>query len=40
MRRILKNILEGEEPQGLMTLLNPHCVAEIKVLVQRMKGEE
>jgi acetyl-CoA synthetase len=33
MRRILKSILAKEEPAGLMTLLNPACVAEIKVIV-------
>jgi len=36
MRRILKNLLAGEEPQGLMTLVNPKCVEDIKGLV----GEE
>lgn len=33
MRRILKNLLAGEEPKGLMTLVNPTCVPKIKVLV-------
>jgi len=37
MRRILKNILRGEEPQGLMTLVNPEIVGEIKRVV---KGED
>lgn len=30
MRRILKNLLAGEKPEGLMTLVNPDCVDEIK----------
>jgi hypothetical protein len=34
MRRILKNILNNEEPQGLMTLVNPECVEEIKSVVK------
>lgn len=33
MRRILKNLLAGEDPAGLMTLVNPGCVPEIKTLV-------
>jgi acetyl-CoA synthetase len=33
MRRILKNILSNEEPAGLMTLLNPDCVEQIKKIV-------
>ena len=33
MRRILKSILNKEEPQGLMTLVNPKCVEEIKGVV-------
>jgi acetyl-CoA synthetase len=33
MRRILKSILSNEEPAGLMTLLNPACVEEIKKIV-------
>ena len=37
MRRILKNILNKEEPQGLMTLLNPKCVDEIKKIVEEKK---
>ena len=34
MRRILKNILKGEKPEGLMTLINPDCVEEIKKVVK------
>jgi len=34
MRRILKNLLAGEEPQGLMTLLNPNCVEKIRGIIQ------
>ncbi len=38
MRRILKNILAGEEPQGIMTLLNPQAVEKIKeVLAEQAK---
>lgn len=37
MRRILKNILNKEEPQGLMTLLNPKCVEEIKKIVEESR---
>ena len=33
MRRILKNILEKEEPKGTATLLNPEAVEKIKKLV-------
>jgi acetyl-CoA synthetase len=33
MRRILKNILSNEEPAGIMTLLNPDCVEQIKKIV-------
>jgi len=33
MRRILKALLVGEEPQGLMTLVNPKSVEEIKELI-------
>jgi len=33
MRRILRNILEKEEPKGLMTLLNPESVDKIKETV-------
>jgi len=33
MRRILKSLLAGEEPQGLMTLVNPDCVENIKNLI-------
>lgn len=35
MRRILKNILANEEPKGLITLLNPKCVENIKALVSQ-----
>jgi acetyl-CoA synthetase len=34
MRRILKNILNNEEPEGLMTLFNPESVEEIKTVVR------
>lgn len=34
MRRILKNLLKNEEPKGLMTLVNPKCVDEIKKLLK------
>ena len=34
MRRILKNLLNKEEPNGLMTLVNPKCVEDIKVMVE------
>jgi len=33
MRRILKNLLAGEEPQGLMTLVNPKIVEKIKKII-------
>ncbi len=33
MRRILKSILNKEEPKGLMTLVNPNSVEEIKKIV-------
>lgn len=33
MRRILKNILKKEEPEGLMTLVNPESVEKIKKVV-------
>ena len=33
MRRILKNLLSNEEPKGLMTLVNPNCVEEIKRII-------
>jgi acetyl-CoA synthetase len=33
MRRIMKDILKHEEPQGLMTLLNPEAVQKIKEVV-------
>ncbi len=35
MRRILKDILKKEEPQGLMTLLNPEAVESIKNIVSQ-----
>ena len=34
MRRILKNILKHEKPEGLMTLINPDCVEDIKKAVK------
>ncbi|MFA5061016.1 MAG: acetate--CoA ligase [Candidatus Pacearchaeota archaeon] len=38
MRRILKSLLINEEPQGLMTLINPESVQEIKeVLLENNK---
>ena len=41
MRRILKSILANEEPAGLMTLVNPECVEEIKTLLnQNIKNEK
>ncbi len=33
MRRILKNLLANEEPKGLMTLVNPDCVPQIKGII-------
>jgi len=33
MRRILKNILNNEEPKGVMTLVNPDIVEKIKQIV-------
>jgi len=33
MRRILKSLLANEEPQGLMTLVNPEAVEKIKKVV-------
>jgi len=33
MRRILKDILNNEKPEGLMTLVNPEIVEEIKMVV-------
>jgi acetyl-CoA synthetase len=33
MRRILKNVLNKEEPQGIMTLVNPEAVEKIKGVV-------
>jgi acetyl-CoA synthetase len=40
MRRILKNILKNEEPEGLMTLTNPDCVEDIKKTVKEMQAKE
>jgi len=37
MRRILKALLVGEEPKGLMTLLNPKVVEVIKKLISEKK---
>lgn len=37
MRRILKSILINEEPQGLMTLINPDSVKTIKEIVSLRK---
>ncbi len=37
MRRILKNILRNEEPKGLVTLVNPNSVEEIKKIVKAKK---
>jgi len=34
MRRILKNLLANEEPQGLMTLVNPEAVEKIKKVIE------
>ena len=34
MRRVLKNLLNKEEPEGLMTLLNPEAVEKIKKLIE------
>ena len=33
MRRVLKDILAGEKPEGLMTLVNPECVEKIKKML-------
>jgi len=38
MRRILKSLLTNEEPAGLMTLVNPGCVAEIKAMLKEHHG--
>ena len=35
MRRTLKALLVNEEPKGLMTLVNPRCVGDIKELVEK-----
>lgn len=37
MRRILKNILHNEEPEGVSTLVNPDCVEKIKNIVLKSK---
>ena len=37
MRRILKSLLAGEEPNGLMTLINPEAVEEIKEILKNGK---
>jgi acetyl-CoA synthetase len=37
MRRIMKNIIRHEEPEGLMTLINPESVDEIKMVVENGK---
>lgn len=33
MRRILKNLLAGEQPEGLMTLVNPEAVEDIREII-------
>ena len=33
MRRILKSLLNNEDPGNLMTLVNPDCVEKIKGIV-------
>ncbi|MCK5449275.1 acetate--CoA ligase [Candidatus Pacearchaeota archaeon] len=38
MRRILKALLIDEEPQGLMTLINPDSVGKIKDVINANKG--
>ena len=40
MRRILKNILNKEEPQGVITLVNPEVVEQIKEIVEDEKRKE
>ncbi len=40
MRRILKNLLANEEPKGLMTLVNPKCVEEIKGIVEAVREKK
>ena len=40
MRRILKNLLANEEPKGLMTLVNPDSVEEIKKIIESSKVEK
>ena len=37
MRRILKALLINEEPEGLMTLVNPECVQKIKETIKMKK---
>ena len=39
MRRILKNILENKEPEGLMTLVNPEAVEQIKETVLKEQSK-
>jgi len=38
MRRILKNLLAGEEPKGLMTLVNPNAVEKIKEIIKKFNS--
>ena len=40
MRRILKSLLVNEEPQGLMTLVNPDSVAKIDLILQSQNMEK
>jgi len=40
MRRILKNILNNEEPKGITTLFNPKIVEELKGLVGEDMGKK
>ena len=40
MRRILKALLVNEEPQGLMTLVNPDSVAKIDLILQSQNMEK
>ncbi len=39
MRRILKNLLAGEDPAGLMTLVNPECVEKIKGMIESSQSQ-
>ena len=39
MRRILKSLLKGEEPKGLMTLVNPDSVDAIKRVIKGGEGK-